>query len=285
MAFKNIILIFVSALLLSACLDSTSPEFEDYDNSADLNFLDENAQREGVIVTESGLQYRVIEESDGMLPAEESVAVFDFIGTFYDGEEFNNTFDGGQPATVSVGNLPPGLEEGLQLAPIGSRYEFVLPPELAYGNNPPQGSGIPPGAVIIFEVEVLHSSNYDSIFLDQNAQKEDVNVTESGLQYRVIEEGSGTTPDSTSSVSVEYTGAFIYGDTFDTSRNSEDPATFSLDEVIDGFTEGIQLMQEGSRYEFFIPGDLAYGDQPPQQGPIYPNATLIFDVELISVND
>lgn len=267
------------------CLDSTGPEFEDYDNTADLEFLEENAQRDGVTVTESGLQYRVIEESDGVVPTEESIAVFDFIGTFYDGEEFNNTFDGGQPATIFVDNLPPGLEEGLQLAPIGSRYEFVLPPELAYGNNPPQGSGIPPGAVLIFEVEVLHSSNYDSIFLDENAQQENVMVTESGLQYRVIEEGSGESPGSDSVVNVEYTGTFIYGETFDTSRNTDGPATFNLGGVIDGFSEGIQLMQEGARYELFIPGNLAYGQNPPQQSPIYPNATLIFDVELISINN
>lgn len=285
MTFKKILPLLLPFFLLSACLDTTGPETEEYDNTEDLEFLEDNAQREDVTVTESGLQYRVLEESDGVIPTGESFAVFDFIGTLYDGDEFNNTFDGGQPAIVSVGNLPPGLEEGLQLAPIGSRYEFVLPPELAYGNTPPQGSGIPPGAVVIFEVEVLHSSNYDSIFLDQNAQQEDVMVTESGLQYRVIEEGSGESPANDSNVSVEYTGTFIYGETFDTSRETEGPATFNVEGVIDGFSEGIQLMQEGARYEFFIPGELAYGDQPPQQSAIYPDATLIFDVELISVDD
>lgn len=285
MTLKKILLILLPFILLSACLDSTGPEYEDYDNTPDLEFLEENAQRDGVEVTESGLQYRVLEESDGVIPTGESIAVFDFIGTLYDGEEFSNTFDGGQPVTVFVNNLPPGLEEGLQLAPIGSRYEFVLPPELAYGNTPPQDSGIPPGAVVIFEVELIHSSNYDSVYLDENAEREEVMVTESGLQYRVIEEGSGESPTNDSNVSVEYTGTFIYGETFDTSRETEGPATFNVEGVIDGFSEGLQLMQEGARYEFFIPGDLAYGNQPPQQSAIYPDATLIFDVELISVDD
>lgn len=285
MTLKKILLILLPFILLSACLDSTGPEYEDYDNTPDLEFLEENAQRDGVEVTESGLQYRVLEESDGVIPTGESIAVFDFIGTLYDGEEFSNTFDGGQPVTVFVNNLPPGLEEGLQLAPIGSRYEFVLPPELAYGNTPPQDSGIPPGAVVIFEVELIHSSNYDSVYLDENAEREEVMVTESGLQYRVIEEGSGESPANDSNVSVEYTGTFIYGETFDTSRETEGPATFNVEGVIDGFSEGLQLMQEGARYEFFIPGDLAYGNQPPQQSAIYPDATLIFDVELISVDD
>jgi peptidylprolyl isomerase len=281
MTSKKLLFLFIPALFLSACLDTTSPEFEDYDNTPDLEFLEENRQRDDVTVTESGLQYRVIEEGDGILPTEESVAVFNFIGKFVDGEEFNNTFDAGQPTIVLVNALPPGLAEGLLLAPIGSRYEFVLPADLGYGNNPPQG--FPPGATLIFELELIHSSNYDSVFLEENALRDDVTVTESGLQYRVVEEGSGTSPGATSDVSLEYTGTFIYGDTFDTSRNTDEPATFNVDGVIDGFSEGIQLMEEGARYELFIPGELAYGENPPQG--LYPNATLIFDVELISVDD
>ena len=226
MTSKKLLLLLLPLFFINACLDSTSPEFEEYDNTADLAFLEENAQREGVIVTESGLQYRVLEESDGLIPTGESIAIFDFIGSFYDGEVFNDTFDGGQPAIVNVATLPPGLQEGLQLAPIGSRYEFILPPELAYGNNPPAGSEIPPGAVLIFEIELLHSTNYDAVFLDQNAEREEVMVTESGLQYRVIEEGNGESPGSDSGVNVEYTGTMIYGETFDTSRNTEGPVSY-----------------------------------------------------------
>lgn len=283
MISKRLLLLIIPAFILAGCLDTAGPEFEEYDNTADLEFLEENAQRDDVTVTDSGLQYRVIEQGDGITPTAESYAVFDFIGRFVDGEEFSNTFDSGQPTYAQVNTVFTGLEEGLQLAPIGSRYEFVLPPELAYGDNPPPG--FPPGAVLIYEIELLHSSNYDSIYLDENADREEVTVTDSGLQYRVIEPGDGESPGPSSTITLEYTGKFIYGETFDTSRNSEDPVSFNLGGVIEGFGEGLQLMQEGARYELFIPGNLAYGGQPPQQSPIYPNATLIFDVELISVDE
>ncbi|SRR6056297_2480576 len=283
MTSKKLFLLLISAFLFSACIGTSAPDFEEYDNTADLAFLEENAQRDDVTVTESGLQYRVIEEGDGILPSEESVVVFNFIGKFVNGEEFNNTFGSDEPVLASMNFLPAGLREGLQLSPIGSRYEFVLPPDLAYGNNPP--AGIPRGAVLIFEVELIHSNNYDAQFLEENASREDITVTESGLQYRIIEEGDGASPGASSFVNVEYTATFIYGNVLDDSRNTEGPASFSLNGVIDGFSEGLQLMQEGARYEFFIPGDLAYGSQPPPNSPIYPDATLIFDIELISVDE
>lgn len=288
MISKRLLLLLIPIILLSACLDSTGPDFDNYDNTADLEYLEENAQRDGVNVTESGLQYQIVDSSNGVKPTEESAVVFDFIGTYVDGEKFNDTYEGETPFVSNLieypqGALPPGLIEGIQLMNLGSIYEFTLPPDLAYGDRPPQG--FPPGAVLIFELELLHSSNYDPVFLDENAQKEDINVTESGLQYRIIEEGSGVVPESDSNVNVEYTGSFIFGETFDTSRDTDGAASFNLDGVIDGFAEGIQLMQEGARYEFFIPGDLAYGNQPPQNSLFYPNATLIFDVELISIDE
>lgn len=283
MTSKKLLLLLLPLFFITACLDSTSPEFEEYDNTADLEFLEENAQREDVIVTESGLQYRVIEQGDGILPTDDSIVVFDFIGSFVDGEVFNDTFDSDQTAITTIESLPPGLREGLLLTPIGSRYEYVLPPDLGFGDNPP--AGFPRGAVLIFELELLHSDNYDSVFLEENAENEDVTVTESGLQYRIIEEGTGESPAAGSTVNVEYTGTFIYGNTFDTSRNTDGPATFNISGTIPGFSEGIQLMKEGARYEIFIPGNLAYGENPPQQSQIYPNATLIFDVELISIEE
>lgn len=256
-----------------------SVTFENENNE----FYEEFASKEGVEMTDSGLLYRVLEEGSGIVPTPESVAIFDYLGKLSDDEVFNNTFEDEQPVSVAIDQLPIGLEEGLLLIPIGSRVEFVMLPELGYGENPP--AGIPQGAVLYFEVKLLHSSNYDSVFLEDNAQREEITETQSGLQYRVIDEGSGESPGPSSSVGVEYTGTFIYGDTFDTSRNTAGPATFNVNSVIEGFAEGVQLMQVGARYELFLPGDLAYGDNPPQQSAIYPGATLIFDVELISVDD
>lgn len=246
-------------------------------------FYEDYAAQDGVKMTESGLLYRIIEEKNGILPKTESVAIFDFIGQTGDGVVFNNTYESGQPVTTPLNEIPAGLAEGLQLMPIGSKFEFVLPPELGYENNPPEG--VSPCSALFYEVELLHSNNYDALFLHENSTREDVIVTESGLQYRIIEEGSGATPDISSNVSVEYTGTFIYGETFDTSRNTAGPVTFNLSGVIEGFAEGVQLMQEGARYEFFLPADLAYGNQPPQNSTLYPGAALIFDVKLVSVND
>jgi len=275
----HLVILTSIALLFTACLDTTSPD-ADYDNTADLEFLEENAQRDGVTVTSSGLQYRVIEDSEGAVPTDDTAVVIHFIGTFVDGSEFNNTYEQETPSMIVVSELLPGLREGVQLMNVGAIYEFVLPAELSYGNNPP--AGIPRGAALIYEIELIHDNSLDLVFLEENAEEEGIEVTESGLQYRVIEEGEGETPDANSVVNVEYTGTFIYGDIFDTSRNTDNPATFNVGGVISGFSEGLQLMQEGSRYELFLPADIAYGSNPPPG--IYPGATLIFDVELISVS-
>ncbi|MEX0906233.1 MAG: FKBP-type peptidyl-prolyl cis-trans isomerase [Balneolaceae bacterium] len=122
-----------------------------------------------------------------------------------------------------------------------------------------------------------------SEFLEENAQNEDVNVTDSGLQYRVIEEGDGASPSAENEVEVHYTGKLLNGDVFDSSRERGESVTFPLNQVIPGWTEGVQLMTEGSTYEFFIPAALAYGSTPPPGSIIPPGAVLIFEVELIEI--
>jgi FKBP-type peptidyl-prolyl cis-trans isomerase len=122
-------------------------------------------------------------------------------------------------------------------------------------------------------------------FLDENAEREDVNVTESGLQYRVIEEGTGERPAAENEVEVHYRGTLISGEEFDSSHSRNQTATFPLNRVIPGWTEGLQLMREGATYEFFIPADLAYGDNPPQGSIIQPGSVLIFEVELIEIKE
>jgi len=119
-------------------------------------------------------------------------------------------------------------------------------------------------------------------FLAANAQKDGVQVTESGLQYRIIEPGEGVSPDADDRVTVHYRGKLINGVEFDSSYARGEPASFGLNQVIPGWTEGLQLMPQGAKYEFFIPSDLAYGEQG-RPGPIGPNATLIFEVELLEV--
>lgn len=119
-------------------------------------------------------------------------------------------------------------------------------------------------------------------FLEVNGKREEVRTTASGLQYEVLEEGTGAQPKPGDSVTVHYTGKLIDGTVFDSSVDRGEPATFGVTQVIPGWVEALQLMKAGSKWRLFIPSDLAYGPQGAG-GVIGPNQTLIFDVELISV--
>ncbi len=120
-------------------------------------------------------------------------------------------------------------------------------------------------------------------FLEQNKQRAGVTALESGLQYEILQPAEGVRPAAASKVTCHYEGRLIDGNIFDSSVQRGQPATFPLDRVIAGWTEGLQLMAAGSKYRFFIPSHLAYGER--QTGSIAPNSTLIFDVELISFSD
>jgi FKBP-type peptidyl-prolyl cis-trans isomerase len=120
-------------------------------------------------------------------------------------------------------------------------------------------------------------------FLAENAKKEGVQTTASGLQYEIIEAGNGAKPVATDTVKVHYHGTLIDGTVFDSSVSRGMPATFGVHQVIKGWTEALQLMPVGSKYRLYIPQDLAYGAQPHPGGAIKPFMALIFDVELISI--
>ncbi len=119
-------------------------------------------------------------------------------------------------------------------------------------------------------------------FLAENAKKEGITVTKSGLQYEVLQEGAGKQPKATDTVRCHYEGRLLDGTIFDSSYKRNEPADFGLQQVIAGWTEGVQLMSEGSKYRFYIPYMLAYGEGGAG-AMIPPFATLIFDVELIKV--
>ncbi len=119
-------------------------------------------------------------------------------------------------------------------------------------------------------------------FLAENGKKDNVVTTGSGLQYEIIEQGDGASPSASDNVTVHYKGTTIDGKVFDSSYDRGAPATFPLNRVIAGWTEGLQLMKEGAKYRFFIPSDLAYGERGAGR-MIGPNSALIFEVELIKV--
>ncbi len=119
-------------------------------------------------------------------------------------------------------------------------------------------------------------------FLEDNAKKDGVKVTASGLQYEVLTEGTGKSPKATDTVKVHYEGRLINGQIFDSSIRRGQPAEFPLNHVIAGWTEGVQLMKEGAKFRFAIPSNLAYGERGAGE-MIGPNSTLVFEVELLEV--
>ncbi len=120
-------------------------------------------------------------------------------------------------------------------------------------------------------------------FLAENAKLEGITVTESGLQYKVLQAGEGERPTDTSTVTVHYEGKLLDGTIFDSSYERGEPIEFTTGQVIPGWTEALKLMPAGSKWQVFIPSDLGYGERGTPDGSIPPNSVLIFDVELISI--
>jgi FKBP-type peptidyl-prolyl cis-trans isomerase FkpA len=132
------------------------------------------------------------------------------------------------------------------------------------------------------EAQSKKSVDEGAKFLAENAKKSGVKTTASGLQYEVVSEGKGDHPKTTDKVTVHYKGTLLNGETFDSSYDRGQPVTFPLANVIPGWTEGVQLMTPGSKYKFYIPANLAYGERGAG-AKIGPNSTLVFEVELISI--
>jgi FKBP-type peptidyl-prolyl cis-trans isomerase len=134
----------------------------------------------------------------------------------------------------------------------------------------------------IAESEGTNNRAEGEAFLATNKEKDGIVVTESGLQYEILEVGDGPKPTADQQVKVHYTGTLLDGTVFDSSVERGEPATFGVGQVIPGWTEALQLMPEGSKWKVYIPGDLAYGERGAG-ADIGPNAALIFEVELLEV--
>ena len=232
--------------------------------------------------TDSGLASRVIKAGSGAeSPAAADTVTVHYSGWTTDGRMFDSSVRRGQPTSFPLNRVIPGWTEGLQLMVEGEIRRFWIPAELAYGENPGGGR---PGGMLVFDVELIDiqkAPEPPKVPDDVAAVPEDAEVRKSGLASRLLEAGDGENyPSSRSFVTVHYSGWTTDGQLFDSSVVRGQPATFGLGQVIAGWTEGLQLMVEGEKRRFWIPAQLAYGENP---GGGRPGGMLVFDVELIQI--
>ena len=234
------------------------------------------APPEDAEVTESGLASKVITAGTGTeKPKEADTVEVHYTGWTTDGKMFDSSVTRGKPASFQLNRVIPGWTEGLQLMVTGEKRRLWIPEELAYKGQPRRPQGM-----LVFDVELLSFEKAPEAPADVAAPPEDAEVTDSGLASKVIVAGTGTEkPKSSSRVTVHYTGWTTDGKMFDSSVTRGKPTTFGLNQVIPGWTEGLQLMVAGEKRRFWIPENLAYKGQAGR-----PAGMLVFDVELISID-
>jgi peptidylprolyl isomerase len=229
----------------------------------------------GAAKTASGLASRVLKAGTGSThPGRTDLVTVHYTGWTTDGKMFDSSVARGEPATFPLDRVIAGWTEGVQLMVPGESRRFWIPEALAYqGRRDPKG-------MLVFDVELISfSPSPAQAPSDVKAPPADAKKTASGLAYKVIKAGTGARhPTARNQVTVHYSGWTTDGKLFDSSVLRGAPATFPLDGVIAGWTEGVQLMVEGEKARFWIPEALAYKGQSPPYG------LLVFDVELIKIN-
>ena len=248
-------------------------------NAQDLKAPDDvAAPPKDAIKEASGLASKVLTKGTGSeKPGPTDKVKVHYSGWTLDGKMFDSSVERGTPSTFGLNQVIKGWTEGLQLMVEGEKRRFWIPADLAYGENPGGGR---PGGMLCFDVEFIENlapkPPEDVAAVPDTAKK-----TASGLASRVLNEGTGTAkPTATNTVTVHYSGWTTDGKLFDSSVERGQPATFPLDRVIAGWTEGVQLMVQGEKRRFWIPAELGYGKTPP---PGAPAGMLVFDVELLGI--
>jgi FKBP-type peptidyl-prolyl cis-trans isomerase len=223
--------------------------------------------------TASGLATKVLKPGTGKdHPKPDEIVTVEYTGWTTDGKMFDSSVGSGHPAIFPLNRVIAGWTEGVQLMVTGEKRRMWIPEALAY-----QGKRDPKG-VLVFDVELLDLPTRAPA--DVKAPPTEAKRTASGLSYTVIKPGTGRVhPKATDMVMVNYTGWTTDGKMFDSSVVRGQPATFPLNGVIAGWTEGVQLMTEGEKARFWIPEALAYKGQGDA-----PKGMLVFDIELIRVN-
>jgi FKBP-type peptidyl-prolyl cis-trans isomerase len=241
---------------------------------------------EDAITTDSGLAVHHMEEGQGDTPGPKDVVTVHFSGWTLAGELVESTALHQGPAQFKLDQVSiKGWVEGLQMMKVGGKSRFWVPAALAFGENPPQGA---PTGDLTFDFELLdvaqapeEPKGIDAPD-DVAAAPDDAEVTSSGLASKLLKAGSGSAhPKAVDKVLVHYTGWTTDGKMFDSSVARGEPISFPLNGVIEGWTEGVQLMVEGETRRFWIPGKMAYGEKPSRPGA--PAGMLVFDVELIKI--
>jgi peptidylprolyl isomerase len=232
--------------------------------------------------TASGLALKVlVPAKGGDHPGPEDKVSVHYTGWTTDGKMFDSSVVRGEPTSFRVNGVIKGWTEGLQLMSKGEKARLWIPAQLAYGEHPRPGM---PAGMLVFDVELLDftpAPKPPAVPPDVKAAPANATKTASGLAYRVLQKGTGTRhPTAESRVKVHYSGWTTDGKMFDSSVVRGEPASFRLNGVIKGWTEGVQLMVEGEKTRFWIPGSLAYGDNPR---PGAPAGTLVFDIELLAI--
>lgn len=242
---------------------------------------------ENTVTTASGLKVVIIEEGTGPLPKPGEMVQVHYTGTLTDGTKFDSSYDRNEPIAFILGHgqVIPGWEEGIALLKVGSKAKLTIPSALAYGERG-AGGVIPPNATLNFDIELLAAEPGPPPPPEAptTVAEADFTTTASGLKYYDFEAGDGASPQKGQTASVHYTGWLEDGTMFDSSLLRAQPFSFpvGLGQVIPGWDEGVSSMKVGGKRQLVIPADLAYGESGAG-GVIPPNATLIFEVELLDV--
>ena len=237
------------------------------------------------VTTDSGLVYCTLQQgTGGQQPTERSKVEVHYSGWMVEGGQlFDSSIVRDEPISFGLDQVIPGWTEALQLMTVGEKSRFWIPGHLAYGDEP-SGGGRPHGT-LVFDVELLSFTNPPEPPAapdDLKSPPKDAVRTDTGLIYRVLSAGDGNgSPSADATVQVHYSGWMASnGELFDSSVVRGEAISFALNQVIAGWTEGLQLMQAGEKARLWIPGNLAYGDAPSRPG--MPYGTLVFDVELLA---
>ena len=234
-------------------------------------------------ISASGLTSQLLRQGTGKKPPRvEDTAVIHFTGWDSKGARFDSTLDRGRPDRSRVLQLPAGMREALTNMVVGEKRRLWIPERLAFGPVPSPGR---PAGDVVMDVELIEvhvALEVPEAPDDVAAAPSDAIKTSSGLRYKVLKPSNSTrTPTRDERVRVHYTGWTPDGNMFDSSIARGEPAVFGVEAVIKGWTEALLLMTVGQQIRVWIPGRLAYGDNPERSG--VPAGPLVFDVELIDV--